>query len=126
MYSIKVRSCRVGIYKMVTKENETQEAGKVVSPENEKIAMCGTFDISSATEFKDTLQKALDLSPNIIIDAKELDKITTPCIQLLLSASKSANKNKGKLTLDGFSEDMEKAFSDLGFIDQFNEWKENE
>lgn len=104
------------------------DAKKNTGPKPKKaspVAMQGSFDISSATEFKETLEKSIKSSPELIIEAGKLEKITTPCIQLLLSASQSVMKKKGKLILQDPSKEMEKAFTDIGFIDQFNEWKEN-
>lgn len=58
----------------------------------------------------------------VIIDASAVESITTPCIQLLLSASKSLEAKKRQLHIINPTQPLEEACSMLGLHKEYNQW----
>jgi anti-anti-sigma regulatory factor len=92
--------------------------GKVVFvPEN--------ADILSAHEFSKKLINAVNSdSKKMVIDLSMVVRLTTPCVQLMLSAGKTMSEAGGVLIFKSPSDAAGAVFSDLGLEVEFNEWSE--
>lgn len=83
-----------------------------------------SLDIVSAGEFYTSMKEAVKSKPKtLVLDAGAVERITTPCIQILLSASLTQEDNGGGLAIENPSETMEKAFADLGLSEQLDVWR---
>jgi len=61
-----------------------------------RITLGPVLDIRAASPLRDGLQKALKRGKPIVLDAAQVDRLSTPCIQVLLAAGKSAEAAAGR------------------------------
>jgi anti-anti-sigma regulatory factor len=78
-------------------------------------------DIASALDIANSL-KAMGTATEIILNAKAVEKVTTPGVQVLLSAHLTAKENGGKITVIEPSEAFINNVSTFGFSNQLKEW----
>jgi len=76
-----------------------------------------------ASPLRDGLQKALKRGKPIVLDAAQVDRLSTPCIQVLLAAGKSAEAAAGRIVLAQASDAFVAAFSDLGLFANLMSWQ---
>lgn len=89
----------------------------------EELKLPSVLDIKSAGAFFEEIKSDSKAGTNLVLDAKKLEKITTPAIQILLASSAAVKKKKGSLKVIKFSSEVERVFADIGLESQFNEWK---
>jgi anti-anti-sigma regulatory factor len=58
-----------------------------------------------------------------VLDAAQVDRLSTPCIQVLLAAGKSAEAGAGRIQLAQASDAFVAAFSDLGLFAALMSWQ---
>ena len=83
-----------------------------------------TLDLGNAQDWKERLLAALSLNPVLRLDGAEMQNITTPGVQMLLAADRSATSRGGKLVLSNPSAALEAAFEDLGLAGKLQEWRD--
>lgn len=88
-----------------------------------RIAFGPVLDIRAAAHLRDGLSKALARGKPVVIDAGQVERLSTPCVQVLLAASKSAEAAGGRLTLTQASDGFVAAFSDLGLFGNLMNWQ---
>lgn len=81
------------------------------------------LDISAAADFYQNLQHWCGSSATVVLDASTIERITTPCIQILLSANNSLKKSGGGLKIIGASDAFLAACRDLGLEKPFEAMK---
>ena len=81
-------------------------------------------DITSVAQVFSEL-KAQYVNSNITFDAGAVDRITTPGVQLLISAAGTAKSRGGSISVVNPSEAFSNIMSDLGFSNQLKEWMDN-
>lgn len=82
-----------------------------------------TADISYSSDLYKNLAKLFEEGPtDLAIDCSKVKRITTPCVQIILSAAQTLESQDKKFSLDHPSEDFCQAFFDLGLVEQFNKW----
>ena len=59
---------------------------------------------------------------NVALDGSKVERITTPCVQLLLSLGNTCQNDGRGFAIKSASDVMHAAFADLGFQDQLNQW----
>ena len=74
-------------------------------------------DLSAARPLADDLQAAIARAGGATIDASQVDRIATPCLQVLIAASRS-----GAIRLRKPSEAFSDAMRDLGLEHLLEEW----
>lgn len=79
------------------------------------------LDISKAADLRDLLADALAKHQAISIDASAVERITSPCVQVLLSTAMLLEKNSLPFYLNP-SEAMQEAFSLLGLSTTLEQW----
>ncbi len=82
-----------------------------------------SLDLANAQDWKERLIAALTLNPVLKLDGSETSNVTTPGIQILLAAAKSAKAKGGKIVLMNPSSALEAAFGDLGLAQTLQEWR---
>lgn len=102
----------------MTSEKEKKDSGASV------FVLPEILDIARADSFLSSVNGLLDSSPKgIEIDGSAVGRITTPCIQILLSLSKTAAENYNiMIKLGKVSEVMSEAFADLGLGSTLEQW----
>lgn len=88
------------------------------------IVLKELMDITYAEKLLAEMTKYINsASGNIVFDASEVTRLTTPCVQVILSASKEAQHNGLKIVFDKVSEAFEKTFNDLGLQNELTTMK---
>ena len=88
-----------------------------------RITLGPVLDIRAAGPLRDGLQKALKRGKPIVLDAAQVDRLSTPCIQVLLAAGKTAEAGGGRIQLAQASDAFVAAFSDLGLFAALMSWQ---
>ena len=83
-----------------------------------RVTLGPVLDIRAAAPLRDGLQKALKRGKPVVLDAAQVDRLSTPCIQVLLAAGKS-----GRIQLAQASDAFVAAFSDLGLFAALMSWQ---
>lgn len=89
----------------------------------EAIELSSVLDLLAADALKDQIMTALDSSGDVILDASEVTRITTPCIQILIASSKDLRSSDREIVLEKSSEIFDSAMRDLGFGDFLESWR---
>ena len=109
---------------MAKKEPSLAEPVLVVTGKKEsRITLGPVLDIRAASPLRDSLQKALKRGKPIVLDAALVDRLSTPCVQVLLAAGKSAEAAAGRIVLEQASDAFVAAFSDLGLYANLMSWQ---
>lgn len=101
------------------KETKIKAKSKVASALN----VPEVVDIKNVEAFLSSVRDAMANSNDIELDCSKVERMTTPGIQVILSAAKTAVEKGGKITLKDPSENMTVIFNDLGLSEQLQEWK---
>lgn len=88
-----------------------------------EVVLPSVLDIRCASAFFNDIKSVSKAGNNLVINAKNLEKITTPAIQVLLVSFAAVSKKKGSFKVINFSPEIEQVFITLGLVSQFNEWK---
>jgi chemotaxis protein CheX len=88
-----------------------------------RITLGPVLDIRAAVALREGLQKALKRGKPVIVDAAQVDRLSTPCIQVLLAAGKTAEGSGCRIVLAQASDAFVAAFSDLGLFANLMSWQ---
>lgn len=91
----------------------------VTSPD--ELALPVILDITLAQELRGHLLERLGAGA-VIMDASAVDRVSTPCIQVLLAAGRSAAESGTPFRIAGPSEAFAAALADLGVEAEFRKW----
>lgn len=86
------------------------------------LALPANLDIGTAQELQESLAAALEQSPVLRLNGSKTQQVSTPGVQLLLSAAQSAAAGGGRLVLSNPSPALKEAFEGLGLPNQLSEW----
>jgi chemotaxis protein CheX len=106
-------------------KKETEAAGPVQlagGKKDSRITLGAVLDIRAAAPLRDALQKAVKRGKPILIDAGQVARLSTPCIQVLLAAGKDGDA-AARMTLVQTSDAFVSAFSDLGLFANLMSWQ---
>lgn len=87
------------------------------------IPLAAQLDISAAEALRQQLADALGSGEAILLDGSAIERLTTPCIQVILSLKKSAAQRQQDCHLIDASEGCCQAFERLGLTNQLEEMK---
>jgi anti-anti-sigma regulatory factor len=79
-------------------------------------------DISCAVDVYKEINEAVSDNKNITFSASNVERITTPGIQLLISAANTIKAKGGTFLVSWPSDIFKETLSDLGFSNQLKEW----
>ncbi|TXG83625.1 MAG: STAS domain-containing protein [Sphingomonadales bacterium] len=79
-----------------------------------RIRLPDTLDLACAADLRSSLVDAINESSAIAIDASGVRSLTTPCIQVLLAASKDAQKRNAKIFVESASAPFLRAIEEIG------------
>ncbi|MDX1949192.1 MAG: STAS domain-containing protein [Rickettsiales bacterium] len=109
--------------KKINKVSKKTPSKQVVSKPKKSnvIKLKELMDISYAEKFYSEMQSHISSAENnIFFDASDVTRITTPCVQIIISADKEAKENNIQIIFNEISEAFEKAFADLGLQENLN------
>ncbi|MCG8695927.1 MAG: STAS domain-containing protein [Minwuiales bacterium] len=86
------------------------------------IKLSADLDLAAATPLKDGLAEAMAKDPGVIVDASSVERLTTPCAQVLVASALMLSKLGGGLIVRNPSEAFVSAFSDLGLNAVILQW----
>lgn len=93
-------------------------------PETSSIALDADLDLLAAVPLKASLVEAVDRGTRVMVDASKVERLSTPCAQVLISAARTLADQDNRLVLEGASEAFTAAFSDLGLDLAWQRWVE--
>lgn len=79
------------------------------------------LDLTQAQKLRDTMLHALDGGP-VTLDAGEVDRMSTPCIQVILAAGRAAEAENIPFKIRNATLVFQKAFADLGLGQELSNW----
>lgn len=88
----------------------------------EKFVLPNVLSLGAAEQLRENLVQRLVLGSDITIDASQVDAITTPCMQVIISAGNTFEDAGSQVTIEAPSPAFIEAFNDLGFNDIFEKW----
>ena len=88
------------------------------------IDLDSDLDLVAATTLKERLIEAVDRDGAVVIDASSVERLTTPCVQVLVAAAQFLAGQDKSLMVKDPSEAFVSAFSDLGLEDVLQQWVE--
>ncbi len=80
------------------------------------------LNLGAAEELRENFIQQLVVGTDINIDASNVDTITTPCLQVLISAGRSFEEVGNKVSIQNPTVAVVAAFEDLGLIEYFEKW----
>lgn len=101
------------------------KAKPAVKAKKQKVfKLPAVLDIAFASKFVDQLGDVISRSSEeVVVDGSEVDRLTTPCVQILLCADAKLSIENGSLFVKSPSDVMVQVFTDLGLLDQLNKWR---
>lgn len=93
-----------------------------VQKEGKTISLPSVLNLGVAESLREQFVEQSIQETSIVIDASEVETITTPCIQVLLAADRAMEEAGGSLTLKLSSPAFQAAFQDLGLNVIFEKW----
>ncbi len=80
-------------------------------------------DAGAAHALKESLLPLVQKgAPIRLAGCGEVERITTPCIQVLIAADRALAPQQARLVLDGASAPMLLAFGEMGLSDELDRW----
>jgi anti-anti-sigma regulatory factor len=80
------------------------------------------LDLTRAQELRDELSAALLRGTPLQIDASAVERLSTPCAQVLLAAGRAAAAGPAPLSITDPSDAFRAALADLGLQAEFSSW----
>lgn len=109
---------------MAKKDPSTADAVIVTNDGKGTTVLLGAvLDIRSAAPLRDGLLDAVRLGKPVLVDAGQVERMSTPCVQVLLAAGRSAEAGNGRIALAQASDSFVAAFSDLGLFGSLMSWQ---
>ncbi|MBL4908100.1 MAG: STAS domain-containing protein [Sneathiella sp.] len=92
------------------------------TPAPSKFTLPTILSLSAAEELREKFLERLVVGSDLKVDASEVNAITTPCLQVIISAGNSFEESGFRLSIENPSHPVIDAFNDLGFSDLINKW----
>ena len=122
------KSCRAPVAEPLVIEGEAVEVE--ISPEPAPVPdgpvtvpLSPVLDITASEPLRDSLLEASASGRKVVIDASAVERLSTPCIQVILAAGRSFKEQGLEYSLFSPSETFVSAFDDLGLFAALMEWK---
>lgn len=86
------------------------------------LTLPGVLNLGTAEELKEKFMQSLVLGADLTLDASNVETITTPCLQVLISAGQSIENAGNTLSIHNSSPAFMTALTDLGLNEIFAKW----
>ena len=87
-----------------------------------KIVLPEILDFSAAGSLKTALEGALSGGRSFKLDAKNVERLSTPCVQVLIAAERAMKAADVPFTLSKPSDAFIDTFNDLGVFSHLKQW----
>jgi chemotaxis protein CheX len=86
-----------------------------------QIRLPQVLDLTQAQNLRDTMAARLSGGP-LVLDASAVERMSTPCVQVLLAAGRAADLAGSPFQFINASDVFRTALADLGIEAEFNNW----
>jgi chemotaxis protein CheX len=109
----------------MSSETASDEAGGIAAgpPATAAHALANMLDLTQASHLRDEMLR-LAGEPGIVLDAAGVERMSTPCAQILLAAGRTARASEKSFKITNASEVFRTAITDLGLQAEFGNWME--
>jgi len=83
------------------------------------------LDMAAAAGLLTSLQSCAAEHSNITLDSEEVERVSTPCVQVILAASFKIIKAGGSFSIMNMSPGFERGMRDLGLSEYIDIWSKN-
>ena len=87
-----------------------------------RIDLGSVLDIRAAEPLKEVLRKALSKGKPLTLDAGSIERMSTPCIQVLIAAATALKEAGAVFTLASPSDTFIESFNELGLFPILKQW----
>ena len=87
-----------------------------------RIDLGSVLDIRAAEPLKEVLRKALSKGKPLTLDAGSIERMSTPCIQVLIAAAAVMKQAEAVFTLARPSDAFIESFNELGLFPVLKQW----
>ncbi len=88
-----------------------------------RLVLTPVLDLRMAAPLRDRLMEALDLGHPLTLEAGAVERLTTPCLQVLVAAAHSLQARDIPFTVSNPPEAMMDVFRELGLFATLMQWK---
>jgi len=89
------------------------------------IDLIPILDMAIAEELLMSFRECTSMMKNVTLDSDSVERVSTPCIQVMLAAANEVEKNGGKFTVRNISAGFERGMRDLGLKNYLEIWSKN-
>ena len=93
-----------------------------LTPHDDAIMLPSSLDLLSAEPLRSSLVEALARAAAITLSGSEVERASTPCLQVLLAAGRAADKSGTAFLIRDPSATLSGAMADLGLAEEFEKW----
>lgn len=113
----------VDIISKVTKDQKMGETFTVrVEQDKATVRLLPILDMSASDEFLNVMRACVSTQNSLILDGEEVQRVSTPCVQVMLGADKAVQDAGGSFSIKNMSSDFERALRDLGLTEYIDKW----
>ena len=87
-----------------------------------RIDLGSVLDIRAAEPLKEVLRKAISKGKPLTLDVGSVERMSTPCIQVLIAAATVMKEAGAVFTLAGPSDAFIESFNELGLFPVLKQW----
>jgi chemotaxis protein CheX len=87
-----------------------------------QIALAASMDLRAAEPLLHSFHEILAQGGRVVIDASVVERLSTPCVQILLSAAKHMEEHGIPFVVKSPSDAFVSAFDDLGLFSFLMKW----
>ena len=90
--------------------------------EGVQLGLVASMDLRAAEPLLHSLHEILGQGGKVVIDAAAVDRLSTPCVQILLSAAQHMEQHGIPFVIRSPSDAFVSAFDDLGLFSFLMKW----
>ncbi len=98
----------------------------VVAESEVRVPLVADLDLFAAESLRDALCEAIDHGKRLVLDGSRVERLSTACIQVLLSAARTIERDGREMRLEDPSPALISAFADLGLSSEIVHWSADE
>lgn len=89
------------------------------------VSLHSILDMAAAEGLLTCLRESVSKNKNVILDASNIERVSTPCMQIILATAKKVETNGHIFGLLNPSVALERGMRELGMMDYLNNWRSN-
>ena len=88
-----------------------------------RVALAPVLDLGASAPFKDALIEAMEHGKKVTLDASDVQRMSTACVQVFVAAGKTLEEAGLERALYKPTEAVVDAFNELGLFPELMKWK---